>query len=506
MSVGRFSLVRMANTARNRSKRRARPARNRERDGMSPLPESHRPMASAVNDMQVSALLCDVEVDPGLLIEMLLPVLWLSRVETFSRNSSVEGCMVLHHAYDLLGIASDVYTVTLWITNPSNDQSTEYGRPDPCWDNGILDGHCLLWLPQSGRAIDVSVEQFPAAVGSVSAPLMGRIGGANLRGWQTADGELPPGTYLAMSGRAVYELTGPRYRDLVTSSLASEDNERYRRAGVNLASRALTLMRIGPVADRVRGVPYPRLHALLDAVGTAEFVVEPGGDFFFTFRDDDTERSLRLDEIPIGEVMAAASDVEKTLRPPGGSTYELIKQTLLDVDTEARTLRRATAAAGGGDLPVVFFEPRAGVGVQTLESGKFEAQAEALIAAGFGRFLPGSPAVPRLPLWSVRHSSDGLELWDEGGIWARAELSVSDEWLAAAARHRVVRVVYGILVGVRIPEGRNAYSEADREAELVQGRRSGIVAVAEIPWKADRRTSRWPWRRRTFLDRQGRRP
>jgi len=68
-------------------------------------------MTSSIEDTQVAALLGAEEIDPALLIEMLLPVLWLSRVEAFEGNSSVEGSMVLHHAYEQLGIASHVYTV-----------------------------------------------------------------------------------------------------------------------------------------------------------------------------------------------------------------------------------------------------------------------------------------------------------------------------------------------------------------------------------------------------------
>ncbi|MGH3758780.1 hypothetical protein [Actinophytocola sp.] len=465
-------------------------------------------MTSSIDDTKVAALLGAEEIDPALLIEMLLPVLWLSRVKAFEGNSSVEGSMVLHHAYEQLGIASHVYTVTLSIMNPTNDRSAEYGRPDPRWNDGILDGHCVLWLPQSGRMIDATVEQFSAAPDSASAPVVGRLAGSNSSAWASPEGGLAAGTWIDVLGAVGpmhYELTDLEYRDLVTSSLTLEDNERYQRAGVNLASRALTLLRVGPVAERVRTVPYPQLHALLDAVDNAEFVVEPTGDFFFTVRDGDIEHSLRLDAIPLAASDAVMSRYpeDRALRPGP----DLVKETLSDVATDARVLSSATPATGGGDVPVVLFEPRAAVGMRSRSFGTREAQAEGIIMAGFRRFLPDSTAAPRLQSWSVRRTPEGLELWDEGGIWARAELSIDDEWVAAAEAHRVVRVVYGVFVGVRIPRGRVSYTDADREAELLHARRSGIVAVAEVPWVGGRKASRSRWRlwnRRAASGRAGR--
>lgn len=460
-------------------------------------------MTSSIDDTEVTALLGAEEIDPALLIELLLPVLWLSRVEAFEGNSSVEGSMVLHHAYEQLGIASYVYTVTLSITNPANGRSTEYGRPDPLWDNGILDGHCLLWLPQSGRVIDATVEQFSGTPGSASAPVVGRLAGSNTSAWASTEGGLTAGTFLdvlSAVGLLHYELTGPEYQHLVTSSLTPEDDERYRRAGVNLASRALTLLRVGPVAERVRRVPYPQLHALLDAVATAEFVVESTGDFFFTVRREDAEHSLRLDEIPVCAADAVVSRYPEDSAPRPDPDHDLVKEMLSDVATDARVLLSATAPTGGGDVPVVLFEPRAAVGLRARGFGTREAQAEGIIIAGFSRFLPDSTAVPRLQSWSVRRTPEGLELWDEGGIWARAELSIDDEWLAAVETHQVVRVVYGVFVGVRTPHGRVSYTDTDRETELLHARRSGIVAVAEVPWAGSRKTTRrrwWSWNRGT---------
>ena len=51
---------------------------------------------------------------------------------------------------------------------------------------------------------------------------------------------------------------------------------RYCRAGINLATLVLDLLRQPSIIDRVRQAPYPKIHALLDAIGDA--TIEPGGD------------------------------------------------------------------------------------------------------------------------------------------------------------------------------------------------------------------------------------
>lgn len=459
---------------------------------------------SAVNEAHITALLDSDRVNPDLLIEMLPPLLWLWHSDALTGNLSVDGSVVLQHAYAQLGIAARVCPVDVVVKHPSNNQHTLYGRPDPCWDDEVFDGHCVVWLPQSGRLVDATVEQFPEVRRHQLGPVVGRAaftGGSASQVAAMRSGEMPAGMSIPVvrdSGLMVlYTITGPDYRDVVTSSpLVQQTGEQYRRAGVNLASHALTLLRIPAVADRVRRAPYPQLHRLLDTIGRTEFVVDRAGDFFFTIRGDEAERSLRLDEI-------SAADVDPVVsRDPGRQlphfTFDRarIKEIMDDVDTEARVVRHPTAAMGEGSLPVVLVEPRTAVGIQPHGRVAFEAQAEGIIAAGFARFRPECTSPPQLDSWSVRRTPAGLELWDQGGIWARALLEVDTAWLAAAEAHGTVRVIYGVCVGVRIPSWQSSYTDADREAELLGSRRAGIVAVADIPWVAGQRASRSAWWRR----------
>lgn len=182
--------------------------------------------------------------------------------------------------------------------------------------------------------------------------------------------------------------------------------------------------------------------------------------------------------------------------PRGASTDPAaVVEVGLDVDTEVATLLSDDPAlamgplpaglidAGGEPLrlPVVLFEPHRGLGITQADGSRQELQAETIIQAGFTRWRPVA-AFEQLPDWTVRQTSNGLELWDHGGIWARGPARPGVNWLAAAARLGSVLAVYGVQLGVRPPTPRR-WTPAARAAELRRARNAGIVAAAIIPWQ-----------------------
>src|SRR5438067_7362779 len=94
---------------------------------------------------------------------MLLPLLWLRHPNDVTGNLCVDSSIVLQHAFAMLGVDADVRPVDLVIANQASGKHTMYGRPDPYWDGTNFNGHCVLSLPQSGRMLDTTVEQFPEA-------------------------------------------------------------------------------------------------------------------------------------------------------------------------------------------------------------------------------------------------------------------------------------------------------------------------------------------------------
>jgi hypothetical protein len=69
---------------------------------------------------------------------------------------------------------------------------------------------------------------------------------------------------------------------------------------VNVASLTLAALRGEGVRDRAMQARYPRLRALLRAVGDAPYEADAAGDVRFRPPDQNGgERWLRLDEIPL---------------------------------------------------------------------------------------------------------------------------------------------------------------------------------------------------------------
>lgn len=198
---------------------------------------------------------------------------------------------------------------------------------------------------------------------------------------------------------------------------------------------------------------------------------------------DGVYTAVRLDDLPVAKTVDTSTPDAPLLVPHIGFGDEAVRSVLKDVDTQARVLTRPTEAMGGGTVPVVLFAPRFLVEAHSDRGEVIELQSAGIIAAGFSPFCARAIVPARLPDWSVRRTRTGVELWDQGGLWARADVAVDDAWLAAADAHGSVRVIYGVQVGVHRPEGAVSYADAERDAELMASRDAGVVAVAEVPWR-----------------------
>jgi hypothetical protein len=449
----------------------------------------------------VSTLLESDQVAPDALVEFLLPALWLCHPKDTATNKSIDGALVLQEAFAQLGIATHVKAVSLTVKRSTAAEYTKYSTLTPSWSGEHFDGHCILWIPQSRRLVDVAVEQFPEAAQSGPGPVIGRqaaeIDGDRSQRAAIRSGELPAGTMLPvfrLNGvQLLYTVAEATYCDAATQAKAVLDKKaEFHRAGVNLASHALTLLRLPSMAKKLADIRLPSVHDFIKAIGLREFVTDRKGDFYFTVLDGDSYRSCRLDEIPLPDRPAEeeGQTIERPIHNLTTSPVE-VRKLLNDVDVDARVVLQATPAMGDWSLPVVLFEPANAVGVQHRDGPVLEAQAEGIISAGFARFDQNCDKLPLLSKWSVRQTPNGLELWDRGGIWARAVIEVDHTWLSAAQSQGTVQVIYGVCVGVRSPDGAATYSNLDRDTELAHSRKAGIVTVAEVPWRPSQRRSSW---------------
>jgi hypothetical protein len=86
---------------------------------------------------------------------------------------------------------------------------------------------------------------------------------------------------------------------LHASPVIEQAKETYRRVGVNLASHTVECLRHPAVVERATAAPYPRLRALLAAVGDAPFDTADDDQvwYFKMAGQDGAVRRVRLDEL-----------------------------------------------------------------------------------------------------------------------------------------------------------------------------------------------------------------
>jgi hypothetical protein len=163
------------------------------------------------------------------------------------------------------------------------------------------------------------------------------------------------------------------------------------------------------------------------------------------------------------------------------------RQLLATESTPGRALLGADPALGSlSDHPVLLLEPVEAFTVLDPTSGRVrEMQAEVLVRQGFQRLQSNDPEPGRLAGWAVHRVGTQLQVRDgRGDLWAYTSVRFRTGWLAEARRRGAVLVVYGALVGVRVPRGVAAgqYGPGQRAAELSAGRARGFVAAALTNW------------------------
>jgi hypothetical protein len=232
------------------------------------------------------------------MVEVLPAAVWLHHMQGRPANACVEAGLTLRFAYEQLGIEARVLPVKLRIEDPLTGWQTDYGRADPFWDERVFHGHCVLWLPSSHRFIDATVEQYPPVRRYRLGPIVGRATTATVS--TPALVEPPAGSGLAVRRKDLlltYTTIGDQ-RVVADSDWVRGHLDRYRRAGINLASEVLVLLRNTDVVERIPVVDYPRLGALLAVVGGAELREDESGDRVFALPGADGQRRpVRLDEV-----------------------------------------------------------------------------------------------------------------------------------------------------------------------------------------------------------------
>ena len=169
-----------------------------------------------------------------------------------------DDCVILACAYAHLGIAAEIRAATLTVTDTRDQSSTAHGTLAPRWEDGLLHGHTVVWIPAWRCLIDTTILQFlPEDSLSWEAVIA-----------RASPGSQPPENVTTSHGRfrVTYTLApaGATARVLGYPRMAAEHDDLLRR-GMNIAAATLALMAEHLPAERARQIPHPRAAALLAA-------------------------------------------------------------------------------------------------------------------------------------------------------------------------------------------------------------------------------------------------
>lgn len=174
------------------------------------------------------------------------------------------------------------------------------------------------------------------------------------------------------------------------------------------------------------------------------------------------------------EFRRAADSTEANCRLFTATEYETLL-TSMSVDV------RIPWSWPADDTPVVVLEPRY-ILVSTHKTTRVttEIQIQSICMNGFHDPITGSSRFPLSPGWKLEVQSDELNLRDGfGGLWAVAQTRPSPEWVEAADRAGVIRVLYGwgfdlFEYGAPVPG-----TDISDFAEAAEG---GFLASALVGW------------------------
>lgn len=254
---------------------------------------AYRPGRLKVDTERAVSMMTQVPGDFG--VTYLPLVLLVDHLRGRNANVCVDACLLLKRIYSLLGIDARITPVSVVVEPPEGGMSV-YGQ-NPRWETRVFAGHCVLWLPQLQRLVDPTIQQFPE-LSRENGPFIGRIGAAS----QTLpSGELPVGADIPVSRNGtqiMYTVAGAEV--LILGSEAARQAELLNpKSAANLTGWTLSIMATPEIAPRIRAAPFPRIHALIDAIDGAKVDAGPAGYRFLLHGPDGEVTPTWVDDITL---------------------------------------------------------------------------------------------------------------------------------------------------------------------------------------------------------------
>ena len=227
---------------------------------------------------------------PDRLLHAGIPVWWLRINADRPANACLDSALILKAAFEAFEVRAEPAFVRLRVDDTARATSSVFGALHPSLDGGRLNGHVGLWLPGPARFIDQTVQQFEVV---------------RRHGWMPALIDAPPGgepwpRTVLTTRRGPLRLAYTPASGAASARIIDDPATRaayarhHRRAGINLASAVLDLLRREPYLDQVMASPHPRLRRLVRAVGDTRVGIDRLRNMRFELAGTD---GVRLDEI-----------------------------------------------------------------------------------------------------------------------------------------------------------------------------------------------------------------
>jgi hypothetical protein len=208
----------------------------------------------------------------------------------------LDDCLTLCLTYGQLGLAAQIRAAELTITVPDG-RSCVHGTLEPGWDDGMLRGHAIVWLPDPGHLVDVTACQFPLIDGEGLGPVIAAPAALPRRPGQ------PEGTdRIAVSWgdlHLLYTLAPMRATGALDNPAMHGPRSQSRRRGMNVAAQTARLLAAQLPPRQLAMIPHPRAAALIQAVRNLSARQDEAGDWQFTLPDGAT---ARIDQIPLPDL------------------------------------------------------------------------------------------------------------------------------------------------------------------------------------------------------------
>ncbi|TQS42850.1 hypothetical protein [Cryptosporangium phraense] len=228
----------------------------------------------------------------------------------------VDDCLTLACAYAQLGFVAQVRVAQLEIVEERTGQTWSHGAATPRWDNDLLDGHTVVWLPDVGYLVDVTADQFPPLDARYAGPVIAPLSAPGEAAARFA-APIGHGGFVLRYKLAPWHVT----RAALDHPLIRDDEAAYRQRGINVAGATIGLLTNALTPRRTRVLTHDRSAALITAARQTTVVDDPllGARFRCSSLGEDS-RLLALDEIPLPDTVPPAVPILLWPTDPSSTT------------------------------------------------------------------------------------------------------------------------------------------------------------------------------------------